>query len=219
MKRSAIVAAVGGVLTTGAGVQEIIGMLKKIKRDRRNHTRLRRQIGWLGPWTRTVGARLARHPSSLRDEGMTRSFSAALIAAIAIVLGGAPSSAQNAYITNAASNTVSVIDTATNTVVGTIPVGNFPIVFPIGVAVTPDGGMPVTEELGQSRQTNATDRVSALPQKAAVFCAAANFGTGRTLALGRDWIPSTAPASAAPSAPTRYGASEVLKGLTSHRAA
>jgi hypothetical protein len=29
--------------------------------------------------------------------------------------------------------------------------------------------MPVTEELGQSRQINATDRVSALPQKAAVF--------------------------------------------------
>ena len=32
-------------------------------------------------------------------------------------------------------NTVSVIDTATNTVVATIPVGN----FPLGVAVTPDG--------------------------------------------------------------------------------
>jgi YVTN family beta-propeller protein len=44
--------------------------------------------------------------------------------------------AQNAYITNAFSNTVSVIDTATNTVVGSpITVGN----LPEGVALTPDG--------------------------------------------------------------------------------
>ena len=32
-------------------------------------------------------------------------------------------------------NTVSVIDTATNTVTATVPVGS----YPIGVAVTPDG--------------------------------------------------------------------------------
>ena len=66
---------------------------------------------------------------------MARSFSAVLISAIAIVLGSGPSSAQNAYITNSGSNTVSVIDTATNTVVSTIPVGT----TPFGVAVTPDG--------------------------------------------------------------------------------
>src|SRR5689334_17725437 len=40
-----------------------------------------------------------------------------------------------AYITNASSNTVSVIDTATNLVIATIPVG----VGPGGVAVHPDG--------------------------------------------------------------------------------
>ncbi len=41
-----------------------------------------------------------------------------------------------AYVTNATDNTVSVIDTASNMVVGTpIPVGN----APVGVAVTPDG--------------------------------------------------------------------------------
>jgi YVTN family beta-propeller protein len=45
-------------------------------------------------------------------------------------------SAQNAYITNNGGNTVSVIDTATNTVSATIQVGN----RPYGVAVTPDGG-------------------------------------------------------------------------------
>jgi YVTN family beta-propeller protein len=67
---------------------------------------------------------------------MTRSFFAALVGSIAIVLGSAPSSAQNAYITNSGDNTVSVIDTATNTVVGSpIPVGS----EPIGVAVTSDG--------------------------------------------------------------------------------
>jgi YVTN family beta-propeller protein len=77
---------------------------------------------------------------------MTRSFFAALVGAIAVVLGGAPLSAQNAYITklsaqnayitNFHGNTVSVIATATNTVVGLpIPVGD----LPLGVAVTPDG--------------------------------------------------------------------------------
>src|SRR6266851_4582487 len=40
----------------------------------------------------------------------------------------------SAYVTNA-SGTVSVIDTTTNTVVATIPVG----LFPSGVAITPDG--------------------------------------------------------------------------------
>jgi YVTN family beta-propeller protein len=43
--------------------------------------------------------------------------------------------APQAYITNLNDNTVSVIDTATNTVTATVPVGN----FPNGVAVTPDG--------------------------------------------------------------------------------
>jgi YVTN family beta-propeller protein len=40
-----------------------------------------------------------------------------------------------AYVANETSNNVSVIDTATNTVVATVPVGT----FPIGVAATPDG--------------------------------------------------------------------------------
>ena len=40
-----------------------------------------------------------------------------------------------AYVTSPGEGTVSVIDTATNTVVATIPVG----VGPIGVAITPDG--------------------------------------------------------------------------------
>jgi YVTN family beta-propeller protein len=63
---------------------------------------------------------------------MTRSFFAALVGAIAIVLGSAPSSAQMAYIPNGSG--VSVIATAINTVVGTIPVSASG-----GVTVTPDG--------------------------------------------------------------------------------
>src|SRR6266513_240416 len=48
-----------------------------------------------------------------------------------VVWAGAP----QAYITNLNDGTVSVIDTASNTVMATVPVG----LFPIGVAVTPDG--------------------------------------------------------------------------------
>ena len=43
--------------------------------------------------------------------------------------------AQNAYISNGSSNTVSVVSTATNTVTATIPAG----AAPYGVGVTPDG--------------------------------------------------------------------------------
>ena len=39
------------------------------------------------------------------------------------------------YVTNLGNNKVSVIDTATNTVITNVPVGS----IPIGVAVTPDG--------------------------------------------------------------------------------
>jgi YVTN family beta-propeller protein len=49
----------------------------------------------------------------------------------------------NAYITNQGDNTVSVIDTATDTVTDTISVSSHPgvtvIARPFGVAVTPDG--------------------------------------------------------------------------------
>src|SRR5262245_12158139 len=48
---------------------------------------------------------------------------------------GAQALAQNAYITNSGDNTVSVIDTTSNTVAATIPVGS----GAGGVAVTPDG--------------------------------------------------------------------------------
>jgi YVTN family beta-propeller protein len=61
-----------------------------------------------------------------------------LIAAFALagLLGSVHQSlAQNAYITNQGSDTVSVIDTKPNKVIATIPVGK----SPYGVAVSPDG--------------------------------------------------------------------------------
>ena len=63
---------------------------------------------------------------------------AALCAVLAMGLAVAASPAEAApfaYVTNQGSNTVSVIDTATNTVVATVAVGS----NLVGVAVTPDG--------------------------------------------------------------------------------
>src|SRR5258706_4375019 len=54
---------------------------------------------------------------------------------LACLLAPASTRAQKAYITNQRSNTVTVIDTATNTISATIPVG----VTPFGVAVSPNG--------------------------------------------------------------------------------
>src|ERR1700746_3239808 len=59
----------------------------------------------------------------------------AITAFVSCFLASAQTLAQNAYITNALDNTVSVVSTATNTVTATIPVG----VSPTGVAVSPDG--------------------------------------------------------------------------------
>ena len=53
-----------------------------------------------------------------------------------VVLGASAAFAQTkAYVTNEAEGTVSVIDTATNTVTANVPVG----LAPFGIAVTPDG--------------------------------------------------------------------------------
>jgi YVTN family beta-propeller protein len=54
---------------------------------------------------------------------------------VACLYGSTQALAQNAYIANEGSNTVSVIDTATNTLTATIPVGK----QPFRVAVSPDG--------------------------------------------------------------------------------
>ena len=60
----------------------------------------------------------------------------AIVLAMGLALAACPAEAAPfAYVTNSVDNTVSVIDTATNTVVATVAVGT----CPAGVAVTPDG--------------------------------------------------------------------------------
>lgn len=59
----------------------------------------------------------------------------ALLFCLAALGFSAPLRANNAYVTNQGSNTLSVIDTASNTVTATVGVGN----GPYGVAVSPNG--------------------------------------------------------------------------------
>jgi YVTN family beta-propeller protein len=68
--------------------------------------------------------------------------------AVTCSIGSAQNLAQNAYITNEGSNppTVSVIDTATNTVTATIAVGS----NPLGVAMTPDGSKAYVANAGSN---------------------------------------------------------------------
>jgi len=83
----------------------------------------------------------ARRPAGPPALGRIRALVAALavvVSALVMVVGAAPASAvtvTRAYVANQASDTVSVIDTATNTVVATIVVGN----DPYDVAVSPAG--------------------------------------------------------------------------------
>src|SRR5258708_26718037 len=88
-----------------------------------------------------------------------------LIAAVAGLLGSAQALAQNAYIPNSIDHNVSVIDTATNTVIGSpIPVGP----NPRAVAVTPDGSKVYITNLNFFASTvwviaTATDTVTGSP--------------------------------------------------------
>jgi len=65
-----------------------------------------------------------------------RTLFAALTLALVSLLSAQARAAAVGYVTNFSDSTVSVIATASNTVVATIPVG----ANPYGVAVTPDGG-------------------------------------------------------------------------------
>jgi YVTN family beta-propeller protein len=58
-------------------------------------------------------------------------ISAAVILILTSIAGAAPF----AYVTNEGGDTVSVIDTSTNTVTATVPTGS----FPFGIAITPNG--------------------------------------------------------------------------------
>ena len=77
--------------------------------------------------------KLIKHDETRREQTLFKTLGITALALLMLVsiAGAAPF----AYITNYLDNTVSVIDTATNTVTSTVPVGS----SPIGVAVTPDG--------------------------------------------------------------------------------
>jgi YVTN family beta-propeller protein len=93
------------------------------------------------------------------------------LAALAVVclFGSAQSRAQNAYITANGSDTVSVVDTATNTVIATIPVG----VQPAGVAVSADGSKVYVANQGTGK----------IPGSVSVIDSATNTATA-TIPLG-----------------------------------
>lgn len=82
------------------------------------------------------------------------------LALFLVLFGASTTLAQTrAYVTNQSSRSVSVIDTGTNTVVATIPVGD----LPIGVAVTPNAAFAYVTTLfaGVSVISTATNTVIA----------------------------------------------------------
>src|SRR5437762_6569373 len=81
-----------------------------------------------------------------------------LVISVGLGLGTATAQAQiRAYVANADTNTVSVVDTASNTVLATIPVGPIPFA-PIGIAITPDGTRVYVTNAGDTVSlTNTTD--------------------------------------------------------------
>ena len=126
---------------------------------------------------------------------MRRSVAAMPALALACLVAPASTLAQHAYITNEGSSTVSVIDTATNTVIATIPVGS----HPQGVAVTPDGSRVYVANQGAvegvgtvSVISTATNTVTGIPIPVGSY----PFGLAvtRTAAKSMSPTPSTPPA-------------------------
>jgi YVTN family beta-propeller protein len=108
-----------------------------------------------------------------KDSRKSRAFGARGIIVFGAVLGpglsARPAAAQQPYlyVANNGSNNVSVIDTATNTVVGTpIPVGN----GPQGTAVTP-GGTPAIVANQLSKTVSVIDMIASPPSVATVTLA------------------------------------------------
>lgn len=115
-----------------------------------------------------------------------------------------------AYVTNSGSNTVSVIATATNSVVATVPVGT----NPEGVAVTPDGGFVYVGNQGSgsisviATATNAVVATIAVggmpllvaitPDGAHVYVASQVSNTVSVIATATNTVVATIPVSSAP---------------------
>jgi YVTN family beta-propeller protein len=130
---------------------------------------------------------------------------------VACLLGSAQSLAQNAYITNFGSNTVSVIATVTNTVSATIPVGG---AEPYGVAVAPDSSKvyvanqssgTVSVIATATNTVSATIPVGSFPYGVAVttdgskvYVANEGSNTVSVIATATNMVTATIPVGAAP---------------------
>ena len=103
-----------------------------LRRMEKHETTKRPQRGVIGS---------SRHPNSrevtmrINTRELVMRFGIAVVVAMLSTNAGPARAEPFAYITNNGNNTVSVIDTATNTVTATIPVGS----EPFGVGVSPDG--------------------------------------------------------------------------------
>ena len=95
-----------------------------------------RRSAWIGGTILNVPLHTRRFAARVGRLGNLLTLTGALV--ISTPFSASPASASSrtsyAYVANAGSSTVSVIDTATNAVVNTVPVGT----NPYGVAVTPD---------------------------------------------------------------------------------
>jgi YVTN family beta-propeller protein len=132
-------------------------------------------------------------PSSERRKSNLRTLFALLVipASVGMFLGAPPAKAQNAYITNIASSTVSVIDTATNTVTTTI--SGFS--SPWGVAVTPNGLKVYVTNLGSNTVS--------------VIDAVTNMVTGSPITVGTEPISAAVTPDSSTVYVTNFGSSNV----------
>ena len=128
-----------------------------------------------------------RRPRSRR--ALAALAASALVAALAVTAVAAPAQASSgdrmAYVTNAQSSSVSVIDTTTHTVTATIRVG----ADPIGVAVSPDGSTVYVANEGSNNVSvinAATDTVTATIAVGVVPDAVAVSPDGSLLYVGCD---------------------------------
>jgi len=97
-------------------------------------------------WVAAVSAGSAetRHHRSNPARAQGAAF---VLAIVSLIATPATHAEPFAYVTNLVSNSVSVIDTASNTVISTVTVGE----APLGVAITPDGAFAyVTNSLSDN---------------------------------------------------------------------
>jgi len=103
------------------------------------------RIGCLDPEMERV--RLPKRTQNIRRNEVRKFLFSLALAALTSPVSGM---AQVAFVPDGGSSNVSVVDTTSNTVLGTIPVGT----GPVGVAITPDGrSMLETGDQARSRSS------------------------------------------------------------------